>query len=330
MSSRRGFRLSELVVVLTILATLAALLFPAIQHTRENSRRIQCASNLRQILVGIQQYEAQFRYLPAANSQGFSVHVSILPFIDHGGLYAEFLNNRENFGPPTLQRPVSYFDAHPDAGIDLAIMRCPSDSVAAQIVSNKAATNYAPNLGRGALLAGYDGAFRQPRGKSASGNGPVALHEFLDGTSNTAAIAEILSADGNDTPGRSIRSSLTYHRSPAEFEALCQECQTGIHQYTPYPTGGFVPMYLPDRGRPWFRGWSDCMYTHSLQPNNPSCLNGNEVSTGVYTAYSNHPSGLNVGYVDGQVRSVSTKIDLPVWRAIGSRAGNDEKNTTTK
>jgi prepilin-type N-terminal cleavage/methylation domain-containing protein/prepilin-type processing-associated H-X9-DG protein len=47
-----GFTLMELLVVITIVAILAALLFPAIGAGRERARTTTCASNLRQIGLG--------------------------------------------------------------------------------------------------------------------------------------------------------------------------------------------------------------------------------------------------------------------------------------
>ncbi len=56
MKPRPGFTLIELLVVIAIIAILAAILFPVFAKVRENARAIACASNLKQIGVGLMQY----------------------------------------------------------------------------------------------------------------------------------------------------------------------------------------------------------------------------------------------------------------------------------
>ena len=57
---RRGFTLIELLVVIAIIAILAAILFPVFARARENARRTNCISNLKQIGLGIMQYTQDY------------------------------------------------------------------------------------------------------------------------------------------------------------------------------------------------------------------------------------------------------------------------------
>jgi prepilin-type N-terminal cleavage/methylation domain-containing protein/prepilin-type processing-associated H-X9-DG protein len=55
-STRRGFTLVELLVVISIIAILGAILFPVFAQVRESGRRTVCASNLRQLGMAFDLY----------------------------------------------------------------------------------------------------------------------------------------------------------------------------------------------------------------------------------------------------------------------------------
>ncbi len=59
-SIRRGFTLIELLVVIAIIAILAAILFPVFAQAREAARKASCASNQKQIGLGMKMYVGDY------------------------------------------------------------------------------------------------------------------------------------------------------------------------------------------------------------------------------------------------------------------------------
>jgi prepilin-type N-terminal cleavage/methylation domain-containing protein/prepilin-type processing-associated H-X9-DG protein len=71
-SNPPGFTLVELLVVMSIIAALMGLLFPAVQAARESARRITCANNMKQIGLAVHLYETKFAVLPSGG-EGYTV-----------------------------------------------------------------------------------------------------------------------------------------------------------------------------------------------------------------------------------------------------------------
>jgi prepilin-type N-terminal cleavage/methylation domain-containing protein/prepilin-type processing-associated H-X9-DG protein len=101
---KRAFTLVELLVVLAVIGILAALLLPAVMHTKEGGKSAVCLNNLHQIGIGLQLYVQE--------------NQNRLPVMENIGTN----------GPPPTNGPAINVVLLPFVGGNSNLFRCPSDS----------------------------------------------------------------------------------------------------------------------------------------------------------------------------------------------------------
>jgi prepilin-type N-terminal cleavage/methylation domain-containing protein len=86
---RRGFSLIELLVVIAIIGILAGLMTTAAQQARALAKRMECASNLRQLGIALHNYHDTMNVLPTENGSQNSLFRALLPFIEQGSVESQ-------------------------------------------------------------------------------------------------------------------------------------------------------------------------------------------------------------------------------------------------
>ncbi|MCC7422899.1 MAG: DUF1559 domain-containing protein [Planctomycetaceae bacterium] len=112
--ARKGFTLIELLVVISIIATLIALVTPAVQSARAAARKVQCLNNVKNLAVAVQNYQSnngdKLPYLVNGDgTTGDSWCIQLLPLLDSAALARQIRDNRGSVivsGVPNLSLRV--------------------------------------------------------------------------------------------------------------------------------------------------------------------------------------------------------------------------------
>ena len=310
--SRPALTLPELLVSLAIIATLLALIAPAIQKVRESANRAQCRNNLRQVCLAVHHYEATLKRLPhgtvgpfkpvagqpnygfGPDSYGWSWLARLLPFVEETNLYEQ--GGLGGFPNKTL-RQSGICDRR------IPLFLCPSDDAwsaparldggnldgfAVGLTNYKgvSGSNWGDDKGEGKTYnipypnkgtnGSYDGLI-EGDGAMFRADGPwrFRLQNFTDGLSNTFLL-------GEDQPSKNRWLSWPYGNGPYGTCAVPPNVKK--------PDGTeYNPLF-------WHYTWS---------------------------FRSAHLGGLHFAFADGSVRWIRNDIDMSIYRGLATIRGNE-------
>jgi prepilin-type N-terminal cleavage/methylation domain-containing protein/prepilin-type processing-associated H-X9-DG protein len=336
--SRRGFTLIELLVVIAIIAVLIALLLPAVQAAREAARRISCVNNLKQIGLGLLNYEQAIGSFPIGSSanlqminpnvysgpHGLSAHAQMLPYLELSTIYDSI---NMCFGVATAQVPAGPINSTAYT-TKVTLFMCPSD----------------PNVGN-RFLCDYSCSFGTTTTKSTTqmATGSTGLFTWwrsyriqscVDGTSNTIAFAESLVGDGSTANFNAGSGIIGIALGTAEvFDATVNwpAVQAGLQLCNAAYNSQSTANLSNISGNYWMRGGAaDTLFNTVVTPNSQEypwswCTDAptpnNEVE--ISRAESSHPGGVSALFADGGVRFIKNSINQSTWFALGTRASGE-------
>jgi prepilin-type N-terminal cleavage/methylation domain-containing protein/prepilin-type processing-associated H-X9-DG protein len=340
LSARQAFTLVELLVVITIIGILMSLLLPAVQSAREAARRLQCANNIKQLGLALQNYHTVWGKFPASGvwkengNQGMTLTdiqekdtddiaeswvVLILAQLDNQNVLSSLhLTNRMTDSVNAVAR-----------GSQLSVMLCPSDSFNQKPFMGSAAPGKTDKLGDNWARGNY------------AANAALGYMSTNDGSKKVAGIDfNAAPINGLSTTSRWVRGIMGANSSlrvddikdGASNTILVAEIRAGL---IPQDTRGIWAMAGACPSALWAHGY----FGNDNGPNAPNSglQNGDgplacdDVQKAVggaaalakmgmscaadywnyqQTARSMHSGGVNVCLADGSVRFISELIEV--------------------
>jgi prepilin-type N-terminal cleavage/methylation domain-containing protein/prepilin-type processing-associated H-X9-DG protein len=337
---RSGFTLIELLVVIAIIAILIGLLLPAVQKVRDAAARMQCQNNLKQIGLGLHNYESTHQEFPrgtlrqpfTGNGQGVCWSYYLLPFIEQENAFRLVTHNLESAnwasgngsilgnpnGTPTERNIFVTNQIIPT-------YRCPASTAPQRIwdastdwwyVHDRVPVNYLANCsGRLISDAPAEGGTQNSAQwyafwSSLDGmfmiDNPQRMSSVTDGLSNTVFVGEAEPAPiGTAIPMGQREDPLNRH------PIYCQK----DHWHTGGDDGDVsrdLSEYLGSTG-----------VGINLGIPNPPPIGGPAWDAYEIGYSSRHTGGINVLFGDGSVRFINQNINAATWSALGTRAGGE-------
>lgn len=322
-NKRNGFTLIELLVVIAIIATLIALLVPAVQKVREAAARMQCANNLKQIGLGLFNYESAYKHFPSSCTGPWytgtgpyfgSWITTILPYIEQQSLYNQYNQNANWYDAsnwPVIATPLNLYVCPSAVGTHTSSGMIDNISfLGGAPIPLAATTDYVP-------LTGVDNSFYSANGLSLPGGQSypqgvlsypnVTIAAVTDGLSNCMMVSECANRPTLWVMGRQSSTGVS-----------------SVDGGSPYDYGFTDSTGLNVFGSPWASDYGMTLLLAGYNPTTNSKPGSCVINcTNLWEVYSQHPGGANTLIGDGSVRFIEASISPATFAALITRSGGE-------
>jgi prepilin-type N-terminal cleavage/methylation domain-containing protein/prepilin-type processing-associated H-X9-DG protein len=310
-------------------------------HEAHNSFPLGSALSL---FSAARNYSSPFFYRAFAN---WSAHAALLPYLGETAAYNainwNFSQQAGTAGTAFTSQTICYQIQFTAMGIAIKEFQCPSDPEAGLGVFGGAlrnTTNYFSSIGTSTYVNSAS-----PGGVTSFANVPTTgvfgmqncknIAAILDGTSNTVAFTEGVISPKQIVPSGKylgLEACTTIPTTALLFDASSNPTATaaGLAACNACWQSGVGVGMANQRGDQWSHGGiADSMVITVVVPNSTTSLWSycdlfSSSSVDVYAnAQSYHPSGVNVLFTDGSVKSVKGTIAQYIWWALGTVAGGE-------
>lgn len=319
---RLGFTLVELLVAIAVIGVLISLLIPAVQKIRDSAARMQCANNLKQIILAVHAYENVNKTLPMGLDQRLTcAFVPILPYLDQRGAFDNFDFKNGPWWSCELTTNIPTQTGTPPGATGLwgaegqfSVFLCPAapgpsatNSVAQVRVMGISGTHYP-----------VDPSYAPPRGQGRFNTYNFTQPAFSNAIARIGRSNYLLSSGYLDTFDDYL--GLFTWQKKVKIRNISDGSSNTIAIME--SAGGFIDFTAV--GLPDASGWGAMPWAHAFVASNvgvcpdsanPNCVFGsNRSGLAPGLPGSLHASNrINTAYADGSIRSIPGTLDFELY-----------------